>query len=59
MFDGSNLPFKENIMKTKRVVRIMHIRGVSVEGEERWNYRRNRRGISIAGKNGIHKSSRC
>lgn len=33
MFDGSNLPFKENIMKTKRVVEYAHERGVSVEGE--------------------------
>lgn len=33
MFNGSNLPFKENIMKTKRVVEYAHKRGVSVEGE--------------------------
>lgn len=33
MFDGSLLPFKENIEKTKRVVDFAHKRGVSVEGE--------------------------
>lgn len=33
MFDGSNLPFKENIAKTKLVVEYAHARGVSVEGE--------------------------
>ena len=33
MFDGSNLPFKENIAKTKAVVDYAHARGVSVEGE--------------------------
>lgn len=33
MFDGSQLPFKENIAKTKAVVTYAHERGVSVEGE--------------------------
>ena len=33
MFDSSNLPFKENIAKTKAVVDYAHARGVSVEGE--------------------------
>ncbi|WP_039766133.1 class II fructose-bisphosphate aldolase [Caldicellulosiruptor sp. F32] len=33
MFDGSNLPFEENIKKTKEVVEIAHSVGVSVEGE--------------------------
>ncbi|AGK56019.1 class II fructose-bisphosphate aldolase [Bacillus sp. 1NLA3E] len=33
MFDGSNLPFKENIMKTSAVVEYAHKHGVSVEGE--------------------------
>lgn len=33
MFDGSLLPFKENIAKTKRVIGYAHARGVSVEGE--------------------------
>lgn len=33
MFDGSSLPFKENIEKTKLVVEYAHERGVSVEGE--------------------------
>ncbi len=33
MFDGSSLPFKENIEKTKLVVEYAHARGVSVEGE--------------------------
>lgn len=33
MFDGSLLPFKENIEKTKRVIDFAHARGVSVEGE--------------------------
>jgi len=33
MFDGSHLPFKENIDITKRVVDYAHKRGVSVEAE--------------------------
>lgn len=33
MYDGSHLPFKENIAKTKLVVEYAHARGVSVEGE--------------------------
>ena len=33
MFDGSSLPFKENIEKTRLVVEFAHARGVSVEGE--------------------------
>lgn len=33
MYDGSHLPFKENIAKTKAVVTYAHARGVSVEGE--------------------------
>lgn len=33
MFDGSNLPLKENIMKTRAVVEYAHKHGVSVEGE--------------------------
>lgn len=33
MFDGSHLPFKENIAKTKAVVAYAHAHGVSVEGE--------------------------
>ncbi len=33
MFDGSDLPFKENIKKTKKVVERAHEAGVSVEGE--------------------------
>lgn len=33
MFDGSHLPLKENIMKTRAVVEYAHKRGVSVEGE--------------------------
>lgn len=33
MYDGSHLPFKENIMKTKAVVEYAHMNGVSVEGE--------------------------
>ncbi|ESS18989.1 class II fructose-bisphosphate aldolase family protein [Streptococcus mutans] len=33
MFDGSNLSFKENILKTKLVVDYAHTRGVTVEGE--------------------------
>lgn len=33
MFDGSLLPFKENIEKTKRVVEYAHRHGVSVEAE--------------------------
>lgn len=33
MFDGSNLPFKENILKTKLVAEYAHARGVAVEGE--------------------------
>lgn len=33
MFDGSALPFKENVLRTKAVVDYAHARGVSVEGE--------------------------
>lgn len=33
MYDGSHLPFKENIVKTKAVVDYAHKKGVSVEGE--------------------------
>lgn len=33
MFDGSMLPFEENIMQTRKVVEIAHAVGVSVEGE--------------------------
>lgn len=33
MYDGSHLPFKENIMKTQAVVKYAHQYGVSVEGE--------------------------
>ncbi|GMG61594.1 class II fructose-bisphosphate aldolase family protein [Tetragenococcus halophilus] len=33
MFDGSALPFKENIAKTKAVVQYAHAKGISVEGE--------------------------
>ncbi|MGT2637489.1 class II fructose-bisphosphate aldolase [Streptococcus ratti] len=33
MFDGSNLSFKENILKTRLVADYAHARGVSVEGE--------------------------
>jgi len=33
MFDGSALPFDENVAKTKKVVEVAHAAGVSVEGE--------------------------
>ncbi len=33
MFDGSHLPFEENIRLTKQVVQLAHRRGVSVEAE--------------------------
>lgn len=33
MFDGSSLPFKDNILGTKRVVEYAHAAGVSVEAE--------------------------
>lgn len=33
MFDGSALPFDENVRATREVVRIAHARGVLVEGE--------------------------
>ena len=33
MYDGSHLPFKENIAKTKAVVEYAHRHGASVEGE--------------------------
>lgn len=33
MYDGSHLPFKENILKTRAVVEYAHAKGVSVEGE--------------------------
>jgi len=33
MFDGSALPFKENIIRTKAVAEYAHAHGVSIEGE--------------------------
>ena len=33
MFDGSQLPFDENVTGTRRVVEVAHATGVSVEGE--------------------------
>lgn len=33
MFDGSRLPYNENVRITKRVVKLAHAKGVSVEGE--------------------------
>ncbi len=33
MFDGSTLPYAENVSKTKMVVRLAHAKGVSVEAE--------------------------
>jgi len=33
MFDGSALPFEENLKRTKEITRIAHSLGVSVEGE--------------------------
>lgn len=33
MFDGSTLPFQENVQKTKEIAKIAHSLGVSVEGE--------------------------
>lgn len=33
MFDGSSLPYEENVARTAEIVRIAHTMGVSVEGE--------------------------
>ncbi|MFH1275996.1 MAG: class II fructose-1,6-bisphosphate aldolase [Candidatus Woesearchaeota archaeon] len=33
MFDGSHLPFKENIRITKKIVQLAHQKGISVEAE--------------------------
>ncbi len=33
MFDGSSLPYKENVQATKRIVAMAHKRGISVEAE--------------------------
>lgn len=33
MFDGSALPYEENVAQTKRIVRLAHARGVAVEAE--------------------------
>ena len=33
MFDGSSLPFEENVEKTKEIVALAHSKGVSVEAE--------------------------
>lgn len=33
MFDGSSLPYEENVRQTKEIVRIAHALGVCVEGE--------------------------
>ena len=33
MFDGHDLPFEENLEKTKEIVKLAHRKGISVEGE--------------------------
>lgn len=33
MFDGSALPFEENLAKTKEVIKLAHAKGISVEAE--------------------------
>jgi fructose-bisphosphate aldolase, class II len=33
MFDGSSLPYKENIAKTRQLVKMAHARGISLEAE--------------------------
>ncbi|MGR3741451.1 class II fructose-1,6-bisphosphate aldolase [Companilactobacillus sp. DQM5] len=33
MFDGHDLPFEENLAKTKEIVELAHSKGISVEGE--------------------------
>jgi fructose-bisphosphate aldolase class II len=33
MYDGSHLPFKENVRNTKKVVNLAHKKGIGVEGE--------------------------
>ena len=33
MFDGSRLPYNENVRITKKIVKLAHAKGVSVEGE--------------------------
>lgn len=33
MFDGSDLPFEENVAQTREIVRVAHAFGVAVEGE--------------------------
>ncbi|MBI2475557.1 class II fructose-1,6-bisphosphate aldolase [Candidatus Uhrbacteria bacterium] len=33
MFDGSSLPYKENVQKTKTIVRLAHAKKISVEAE--------------------------
>ncbi len=33
MFDGSSLPYKENVRKTKKLVEMAHTKGVNVEAE--------------------------
>jgi fructose-bisphosphate aldolase class II len=33
MFDGSSLPYKENVKRTKQLVQMAHKRGISVEAE--------------------------
>ncbi|WP_237151757.1 ketose 1,6-bisphosphate aldolase [Oryzibacter oryziterrae] len=33
MFDGSHLPYEENVRQTAEVVKLAHARGISVEGE--------------------------
>jgi fructose-bisphosphate aldolase class II len=55
MFDGSSLPFEENVRITKKVVEIAHAAGIPVEGEigrigvrEDCNRRERRRSAEIA-----------
>ena len=33
MFDGSDLPYEENVMQTREIVKVAHAFGVAVEGE--------------------------
>lgn len=40
MFDGSSLPYAENIAKTQEIVTLCHNYGISVEGEPKLDFDR-------------------
>lgn len=52
MFDGSSLPYEENVAQTTEIVKIAHAMGVSVEGELGYV---GRAGVDAVGEDGFTK----